>query len=377
MRNIAGKNVKVAVIKEFPQDGRIWRINWLGAVHRSSATAEVKIDVLLSPEKMDLASIGRQEVLEQKHFDGKTCLNVQVGVGLLPFLTIGSLWKKGQLLPRTVGREERFSHVHINHDSKDSIKSVRFGKLLSETPKRWLVPDFSLQIPHKYWDLPCFAINYGGDPYGIVLPAIEVIRFYYAVSSDLAHIMFDGTLQQDLGRVIDPSVSGGEDGKRMVLRLRNWLADDDAWVIGRILADSNAYEGMEHIYSSIIKEKNQKNPRQAVLYPHSRLPFKGETNWHARCIEMPALPNQKRSRWLIQELVQCSAPFPFEEFELMRDNDNTKAPAETDIPDYEKRLAWPGLHVRPRLDETAHVQSDESPSISFMSVKVMLVLSLA
>lgn len=61
-------STRIPPIREFPIDGRIWRIDWLGMVERTSS--EALIDVFLSP-----ARPGVFRPQEQEHFDPAQNLN--------------------------------------------------------------------------------------------------------------------------------------------------------------------------------------------------------------------------------------------------------------------------------------------------------------
>ena len=84
----------VIQIKEFPNDGRVWRIDWFGAVRKNdNVPTEPIIDVYLRPvsvtDKTSIADFG---------WLNKERICCPIGVGQLPVLTIGSLWKNGKLL---------------------------------------------------------------------------------------------------------------------------------------------------------------------------------------------------------------------------------------------------------------------------------------
>jgi len=348
---------RIPPIREFPKDGRVWRIDWLGRVERGSA--EVRIDVHLSPahRRNDMG------LREQKSFDTDARIKIRVGIGLLPFMAIGSLWQDGRRLGREFGSSRHLRNVQI----PESIRTAIAGLVVQKEPKpRWLIPKFLHELDRSCWYSPLFAIEHDGDPYGILLPVIEAIRFYYAVSSDMAHIAFNGGLQLDLDRIINTESSIDSrlhDANRMVLHLRQWLADDDGWIIGRVLADQHAKEGFALVYNSLLR--NVDNFRTA--FAECGLPFVGETSWATRGIELPKEAG-KGSRWLIYELTYCAAPFPFEDLEIVRDNDGRTANPETDLADEDKRPAWsPCLSVA-KLDPEAEVQSDDPPKTHLQDV---------
>ncbi|MFC0154181.1 hypothetical protein ACFFJ4_11305 [Xanthomonas dyei] len=349
---------RVPPIQEFPKDGRIWRVDWLGRVERTSA--EALIDVHLSPARKETMFLR-----EQSDFDAHATVKLRVGVGLLPFLVIGSLWRNGRRQRKDFGYPRNFRNINI----PETVGTTTAGLIVQKEPDtRWLIPKFCHQLDRSCWFSPLFAIKHEGDPYGILLPMIEVIRFYYVVSSDMAHIAFNGTLQLDLDSVINTQStvdSRLHDSGRMVLHLRQWLADDDAWVIGRVLADANAKDGIDRIYNSLLRD----TANYKTAFAECGLPFAGTTNWTTRGIEVPK-EDGKGHRWLIYELTGCSAPFPFDSMEVVRDNDGRMADPESDLPDDEKRPAWSLVQKATKTTNGTEVQSDDPPRADLQAVAI-------
>jgi hypothetical protein len=266
--------IKIPPIQEFPKDGRPWRIDWLGAVDRTSA--EVLIDVFLSPAKSGIRQPSRQS-----DFDSDQFKLAKIGIGQIPFLTIGSLWCDGRRVRQAIGLEATFHNVKIN---SDTVRLVNAGAVRTEKPKRYYqIPPFKHAIPKDAWSSQCLAIEYNGDEYGILLPVSEAVRFYYAVSSDLAHVVFNGALRFNRNSVIDEAMSRMlTDIRRMVLAVRQWLADDDGWIIARMLLDPNAESGAARVFNSMMRD----SAKDRSVFPQCGLPFEGATRWQARCIEL-------------------------------------------------------------------------------------------
>lgn len=308
-------------------------------------------EVCLTPNSLRELTTKPYPTPERRH--------VSIGVGQLPYLSIGSHWRNKQLQPRTTGIRRVLKDVTVRDDT---TQLVRLGHSLGPIPGKargqlWLVPPFKYPFPKALYDSQCIAIAHDGDPHGILLPVAEAIRFYYAPSTDLAHVMFSGVLQQDRSHVIDPDYSGSADGtnRRMVVALRQWLADADAWIIGRILGDEHAASGSARIHESLMTAGA--NTQRA--FPKCGLPFEGSADWTARVVDIAPIGAVK-SCWLILELEKCTGPFPYEELEVTRDNDSRKGDPLKDISDEDKRPAW-AQPVR-RADERAgELQSDEAP----------------
>lgn len=338
-------------IQEFPDDGRTWRIEGLGAVTRTEH--EPTIQVHLTPDSLFKLTSKPYPTPERKQ--------AWIGIGQLPYLKTGSHWRNKLLQSAEAGNRRVLRGITV---TEDKTQLVRFGHSFGriegkKTGQNWLIPPFRYPFPRELSDSYCIAIEHDGDPYGILLPVAEAIRFYYAASTDLAHVMFNGALQLHQGHVIDPEFSGPADAtsKRMVVALRRWLADADAWIIGRILGDTHAAAGAARIYESLLKAGA--NSQQA--FPVCGLPFEGDADWTGRVIDVsPPGRDPEHRRWLILNLERCTGPFPYEELEVIRDNDNRKGDPLTDLPDEEKGPAW--THPTRRTeDQTGKLQSAEPP----------------
>lgn len=340
---------RIPSIREFPDDGREWRIEGLGAVERTAH--ELTIEVCLTPHSVRELIADSSSIPERRH--------VSIGIGQLPYLSIGSHWRNKQLQSRTTGIRRVLKDVAVRDDTTQLVRLCHsFGPIPGKARGQlWLVPPFKYPFPKALYDSQCIAIAHDGDPHGIILPVAEAIRFYYAPSTDLAHVMFGGALQQDRRHVIDPDYSGPTDAtnKRMVVALRQWLADADAWIIGRILGDEHAASGSARIHESLMMA----GANRQRAFPKCGLPFEGSADWTVRAVDVAPIGAVK-SRWLILELEKCTGPFPYEELEVMRDNDSRRGDPLKDISDEEKRPAWvqPARRADERIGE---LQSDEAP----------------
>ena len=313
----------VIQIKEFPNDGRVWRIDWFGAVRKNdNVPTEPTIDVYLRPvsvtDKTSIADFG---------WLNKERICCTIGVGQLPVLTIGSLWKNGKLLNYQVIVPSNLPNVNIAEDSVRLIEAAhkdQTGYIINKAA-------FDIGGFKNGLSARCLAIESDGDPYSIIIPVAEVIRFYYAISTNLAKIAFLGSYETNFDQIIGERCGFDSKTKILIIHLRQWLYDNEGWVLGRILRDKNAQQGFFQIHRSLVKQSVGKYHQPM---PETNFPFQGKTDWAARCL---SFTSGGKVRTLILELLRCTAPFPFSNLVVIRDNDGRQASPETDLPESNKR----------------------------------------
>ncbi|TDR32152.1 hypothetical protein [Hydromonas duriensis] len=337
---------KVVKIAEFPDDGRLWRIDWLGAVQHNEKNipTENTIDVYLRPVDPQRTTDFGMKITE------RVCR--QVGVGQLPLLTIGSLWHKGQLLDdiRAVQRQTNLHSVLVN---SSTVKLIKAGH---QDEGNYAISKFHFDIGGIQNGLSanCLAIERNGDPYGIIIPVSEVIRFYYASSSDLSNIAFSGMYENDFDSMVGEFHHMHPEQDMFIIELKQWLEDNDGWTIGRLLQEPCADEAFKLIHRSLVKQSVNTLHKKAM--PETNFPFQGRTNWTAHCLN---IQSGGKNRTLILELLHCTAPFPFSDLHVIRKNDGRKADPETDISDDDKIECWPNTKVtKPCPDNDIPLQSE-------------------
>lgn len=340
-------------IKEFPDDGRIWRVDWFGGVERNSQIpSEPKIQLIISPVvdgATDYAAISAVNHEERR--------SISIGVGQLPLVTIGSLWQNRRCLVESAGKTKVFENLVI---SPKTVRLVKAGALV----------DGQQLIRKKYHQIraglaaQCLAVEWQGDPYGVIIPTAEIIRFYYATSSDLAKAIFAGDFRHDLSSIINPDECGFLEGEgRCILKLRKDFADSDAWVIGRVLNSQEAYAGAVLVHDSMIKQAVNGQPR---LYPEAAFPFAGVTGLRVRMKAMRT-PDERGWRFIVFAIEHCSAGFPFSAITCDRDNSNLRPEEGKDQPDEHKVPAFPDKQPAGEVVE-GELQSEDEPSKLIQSV---------
>lgn len=345
-------------IKEFPDDGRTWRVDWFGGVERNpQVPSEPKIQLIISP-----VVAGATDFAASNAVNHEERRSISIGVGQLPLVTVGSLWQNHRCLVEEAGRSKTFPNLAISPDT------VRLVKSDAKVGGHQLIRKRFHQIGAGL-AANCLAIEWHGDPYGIIVPVAEIIRFYYATSTDLAKAIFAGDFTHELSSIVNPAECGFDDQeKRCYLKLRKEFADPDAWIIGRILNCPEASEGAALVHDSMILEAVQNKSR---LHPDAAFPFIGSTNLRAR-VKAMRTPDDSGWRYIVFALEHCTGPFPFDAITCDRDNSNLRPEEGKDLPDDQKEPAYPAKQPSGKDVTDGELQSDDEPSNYIQSAVVAL-----
>jgi len=102
-------------IKEFPADDRYWRVDAFGAIIRNhNIPSEPFIQIVISPfVDNDLSSKEPKELASSNAVNNDDRKSIQIGVGQLPFVSIGSVWKDGFVQSFKAGTENVLYGVNI------------------------------------------------------------------------------------------------------------------------------------------------------------------------------------------------------------------------------------------------------------------------
>lgn len=342
-------------IREFPADNRYWRVDAFGAIIRNhNVPSEPFIQIVISPfldteltskEPKSLAAVNATDYGQQQ--------SIEIGVGQLPFISIGSVWKNGYIQACKAGTEEVLYNVNIIRENMQIINANH------KINGKYLVPPNFYKFGKEGLYSKLIAIkNSKGDPFAILIPMIEVIRFYYALSTHLSHAVFNGSFKHNLSSLINVNNSGViEDESRCVLHLRKHISDEEGWVIGRILNSDNAFKGANQPFDDIL----QNSINNKWIHVSSTFPFIGFTNLTARTKRIRSI-TEDGWKTLVLGLEYCTAPFPFENATFPRDNDNHReADPNNKLPSNEKKPAFP-VSKNKESDGNKDLQNRQEPN---------------
>ena len=158
----------VYAIDDFPGDALLWRIEWIGGVgYNTSVPSDPQISICLAQ-----LPAGQTDPLSARSRSSQTKRTVRIGVGLLPYISIASVWQQR----RAVITDLAASRHRLTIDTS-SCRMVALGDVASVISRSSYL--FGVSWPDVRRTL-LVAVEQDGDPYAVMIPTPEIIRFYYA-----------------------------------------------------------------------------------------------------------------------------------------------------------------------------------------------------
>ena len=317
----------VIEIAEFPHDNKLWRIDRLGKIFSQlKNNNNLFIEVYLRPVNFHDNSVynfARFDNSGREIPEYNQLRKIPVNIGLLPILRVGSLWIKGKLQNnKAVTDIVTLKNIEINANTVEIINSNYKIKYLDSSGreqecKLLLQKNFATDAKVPF---SCLKIQHENYKNGIIIPVIEIIRFYYACSTRLAHLTFSNP--EEITKI---SYAIDNETDKVVIKLPQQYTDQEAFILARILTSDIALSGLFQIKNSLIKIGVNEQPTTLLS---TNFPFINSTNLMVRGIKIV-------DRFLVTEICSCSAPFP--DISVDRSNDNRKGDKKTDIPDDKKK----------------------------------------
>jgi hypothetical protein len=291
MRFTPGNSPRLAF---FPQDGKSWRIDWFGDVafpNKRESHRQPSICIAISRLTKDHFGqfISNSSVRSQRQ--------IWAPVGLLPNFRIGDIWQDGFLLQHEADSQAVFENLVINRASSRVVKAGvdvegrRF--LLSVQAHPW-----HMNHTHSY----CLVVKLS-QKRQLIIPCVELIRFYFGSSSSLLATLFTPPL--DRTRLYSNANYHHASG-RLHFKLAPGISGYSASDVGRLHCDLHAWRAASEIGASLLRGSTRKEK----AYPSMHFPFAGSTTLvvNGEWLPLGELPDQS---FLIHSIQSCSYPFPF------------------------------------------------------------------
>ncbi|MES2282531.1 MAG: hypothetical protein V4542_14050 [Pseudomonadota bacterium] len=287
-----------------------WRIDWLGDVYKQKFHhAQHMIEIFLSP----VYSGSKGVIVSPSSADSSAQVRIELGVGYLPMLYIGAVFQAGKVVhlrPEWVTRERRrvcttwSKLIPLNSRiSRGHSPDVKVEPLLSSEfrigPRAWpsAASSHILATPDD-----AFV-----DPHFMMIPSIELARFFFCTSSVLARSLFaDGWESLIWREKCDLSKMPRE--ITIGLRTVKGLKNADALHLAYKLLYQEAEQQINSIRQSL-QSTNSANPRRQPI--PCAFPFDEEVEIEAEVVRIPTGTILKE-RFFVTRLLNCHRPIPFD-----------------------------------------------------------------
>lgn len=262
------KNNDLPSISALPQDGKSWRIDWFGdlafpnrSIRRTQPSLLVHLSRVLNTSFREDSSVLLSPVSTSP---AKFQRKVWISAGTLPLLRIGDIWRDGKLEVSPDYQLETFTDLRIDDTTVSLIKAGlnldEQGFLLPMSEHPW-----HMQCTHSY----CVMVNLPENR-RLIIPCIELIRFYFGSSSNLITKLFLPPLERKA--LYSDSLFDKGTG-RLTLQLAEKISGASAADLGRLHLDPVAWRAALHVGTSALKASLVNEQ----VYPQAFFPFEGET----------------------------------------------------------------------------------------------------
>lgn len=307
--------------KEIAEPAKHYRLEWFGGVYPNFGDdSSPLIECFFTPFEPELPDANGQPRIK-RDFSGQ--FRAGLAVGFLPALYLGQTFLGGEAV-RALSRPDqvlrlRFDPAAPGAVSETSLMSIEPRLRFEPVNRRFVqsgggVPTpLSAGLKRLYGEI---VVEGRSKPAAVLIPEIELIRFYYATSEKMAKMIFEGNFGYDgLSEKVFNMLHEGpvhqleSDVVRFVYRLG--FSREDVPVLARILFDGgwDAMSGIRRPAKQAAVERLTSARAASISYPRTLFPFKGETTLELAGSYWKLQGNQWA--FLAHRVLSCSGPFPF------------------------------------------------------------------
>lgn len=212
-------------------------------------------------------------------------------------LRIGDIWHNGQLAAAPDYELEQFLDLEINSQNAVLVKAglnlEEKGFLLPRTEHPW-----HMECTQSYCLMVELPLNRQ-----LIIPCMELIRFYFGSSSNLLTKLFLPPLVRE---TLYSKPHFDKSSGRLSLQLAAGISGVSAADIGRMQMDPQAWRSAVHVGASLLKG----SVSGQGAYPQAYFPFEGQTDLIVSG-KWLSFQDNPHATFIVYSLRSCSHPFPF------------------------------------------------------------------
>lgn len=284
-------------IKQLTPDDGSWRIDWFGefSYPPGARHSQPSVREAISPLACDPADAAA--LLSNAATRCNNQRQAWIPIGIMGAVRIGDIWKDGQCVLSPIYQTERFEKLDIRRDTTNFVKS---GMKLDGA--------YLLPISQHPWHIQqtmsyCLKVKLANEK-KLIIPCIELIRFYFGSSSRLLNLLFTKQISKD---DFYKNMQLAETTGHLHLKLASGLSGMSAADIGRLSLNPDAWRAARLIFDRCMAASVERKP----IYPHTGFPFIGKTDLIASGKWLPH-GGKPDETFVVYSLRSCSHPFPFD-----------------------------------------------------------------
>jgi len=283
-----------------------WRLDWLGDVRRHARYLDQhEIDLFFSPLNRNT----RKPIIHPESANVTEQEKITVGVGYLPMLHIGAVFKQGRLVPKPVDTSVRRTFSLTIGDqsipSESLCLSTPIDRFLPYANRRLAVGSEEFRIGGKAWQQACrsqlVCIQDSpancADPNYLMIPSIEVARFFFCTSTVFSRYFF-ADCWSSLHWAEGDDFSNSPNEISVGLNPIRGLRYRDARQLGLMRTDRHYQLCLYLTYQSL--QSTSKHLASLEAY----FPIKGNVRLEAECIEIDTGTSIGK-RYFVTRLLKC------------------------------------------------------------------------
>lgn len=285
----------ISLSKLFPKDSHYWRVTWIGGRLQQRSGLQPEVTVYIS--RLSPANNKKSfEPLVAKSLEG-THASFSARIGYQSLLYIGAVWRHG----KNVSNEFKYHEFSKTIDTS-LAQTISFNQ--TDHLGNKILPNYPLgsDAYKNIQNSTLVALPYNGDPYGILIPASEIVRFYYLISSSMSQAVYHGLFE----KLTDGEVTFDPVEKHVEFTLSNGVSDRNSPIIARYHSSPYMRERVKEIHQwAQLNSAGKTEVKSSFTF----FPFSGKSKLTFQGIEITTEGNQKRI--LCTSLLKCTAPMSF------------------------------------------------------------------
>ncbi|MGL4316096.1 MAG: hypothetical protein ACRCTL_05740 [Pseudomonas sp.] len=239
---------------------------------------------------------------------------VEVPVGELPLL-----YHEAVVIDGYISQEEHFQpKLRKGKETLDfSPSNLKIFRRLATDPEsgQLIIPPSKNGAPPADDEFNGYflGVGQGDDPYSLIIPAAEVLRFFYATSDAFTRALFDGGILDPFRNLFYDEFLDEDGTGSMMLRKR--IKDADARYVCRFAFSPYAMKQAKSLH--LLWAIRNASGAHAFVSVYPPIDVEAETEFLYRQIETPG-----RTRKLVTRITSCKCPPPCQRLLTGRETDS-------------------------------------------------------